>query len=277
MIKRLALFAAAALTLAAAEPVVFIQMSDPQFGMQTSNRDFEQETANFEFAIATANRLKPAFVVITGDLVNQAGNAAQIGEYHRIAAKLNHGIKLYSIPGNHDVGNEPTPESVAAYRDKFGRDYYSFRHGDMAGIVLDSSVISAPAKVQDEYDRQERWLKAELARLKAEGVRQLIVFQHHPYFVSDPGEKDAYDNIPLARRKIYLDLLREFGVNYVFAGHLHHNAQGKDGNLQLICTGPVGKPIGDGARSGMRIVTVSDAGVRHEFYDLGSLPNALPR
>ena len=69
---------------------------------------------NFEFAIATANRLKPAFVVITGDLINESGNAAQTAEYKRIAAKLDPEIKLYSVPGNHDVQNEPTAESLAA-------------------------------------------------------------------------------------------------------------------------------------------------------------------
>jgi hypothetical protein len=66
----------------------FIQMSDPQFGMYTNNANFEHETVNFEFAIASANRLKPAFVVITGDLINDAKSAAQAAEYKRIPAKL---------------------------------------------------------------------------------------------------------------------------------------------------------------------------------------------
>ena len=47
-------------------PFFFLQFSDPQFGMFTADKDFAQETANFEFAIASANRLKPAFVVVTG-------------------------------------------------------------------------------------------------------------------------------------------------------------------------------------------------------------------
>src|SRR3954464_84980 len=67
----------------------FIQMSDPQFGMYTANKSFEKETRNFEKAIAEANRLKPRFVVVTGDLVNLNSNAAQIAEYKRIAAQLN--------------------------------------------------------------------------------------------------------------------------------------------------------------------------------------------
>jgi 3',5'-cyclic AMP phosphodiesterase CpdA len=66
----------------------FIQMSDPQFGMYTKDADFKHETANLEFAIAAANRLMPAFVVITGDLINKAGDAAMTAEYKRITAKL---------------------------------------------------------------------------------------------------------------------------------------------------------------------------------------------
>src|SRR5438046_5989999 len=81
----------------------FLQMSDPQFGMYSANKDFDQETVNFEFAIATANRLRPKFVVICGDLINEGGNAAQTAEFLRIAAKLDPEIKLYNVAGNHDV------------------------------------------------------------------------------------------------------------------------------------------------------------------------------
>src|ERR1035437_8131177 len=87
-IQRLLLALALTGTLAAQ---TFIQMSDPQFGMYTKDADFAHETANFEFAIATANRLMPAFVVITGDLINKPGDAAQAAEDKRIAAKLDPG------------------------------------------------------------------------------------------------------------------------------------------------------------------------------------------
>ena len=129
--KTLRKLAAAALcTACALAGQTFIQMSDPQFGMYSKNANFTHETANFEFAIATANRLKPAFVVVTGDLINEGGNAAQAAEYHRIATKLAPNIKLYSVPGNHDVGNEPTAETLARYRERFGPDYYTFRVGE---------------------------------------------------------------------------------------------------------------------------------------------------
>lgn len=111
-------------------------MSDPQFGMFSKNENFAHESVNFEFAIATANRLKPAFAVITGDLINQGTNAAQAVEYRRIAAKIDTRIPIYAIPGNHDVENEPTPASLATYRERLGCDYYSFRARSIAGVAL---------------------------------------------------------------------------------------------------------------------------------------------
>src|SRR5437868_882524 len=101
----------------------FVQMADPQFGMYSNNADFSQETANFEFAIANANRLRPSFVVVCGDLINQAGDPRQTAEYLRVAAKLDRSIPLHNVAGNHDVGNSPTPASLKVYRARFGPDY----------------------------------------------------------------------------------------------------------------------------------------------------------
>ena len=252
----------------------FIQMSDPQFGMYTKNQGFEQETANFEFAIATANRLKPAFVVVTGDLINEAGNAAQAAEYHRIAAKLDPKIRLFSVPGNHDVGNEPTRESLAAYRERFGPDYYTFRVGDITGFVLNSNLEQPLKNVPEEGVRMEAWFRAELAKARQEGAKHLVVFQHISLFLSDPNEADQYFNIPRETRQRYLKLMHEYGVKWVFAGHYHRNAEGHDGDLAMITSGPVGMPLG-GAKSGIRVVTISESGVTHQYHDFGALPPAL--
>ena len=265
----LALGAAAALT-----AQTFIQMSDPQFGMYSKNDNFTHETANFEFAIATANRLKPAFVVVTGDLINQGGNAAQAAEYHRIAGKLAPGIRLFSVPGNHDVENEPTRETLARYREHFGPDYYSFHIGDITGIVLNSNLEKDPHNVPEEAAKMESWLKAELAKAKSAGARRIIVFQHIPFFLATAGEEDQYFNIPRETRARYLKLLHEYDVESVFAGHYHRNAEGRDGALDMVTTGPVGMPL-EGAKSGMRIVTVTPAGVKHQYYEFGDLPESL--
>lgn len=38
-------------------------------------------------------------LVITGDLINAPGDAAQAAEYHRIAGKLDRSIRLFHVAG----------------------------------------------------------------------------------------------------------------------------------------------------------------------------------
>jgi len=270
MTIRRILLAAAFAGSAAAQ--TFLQMSDPQFGMFTGNKDFAHETVNFEFAIASANRLKPAFVIITGDLINDAASAAQFAEYKRITAKLDPSIRLFQVAGNHDVGNEATRESLERYRERLGPDYYSFRVGDIAGIVLNSNLQKNTKNVADEAAKMESWFESELA--KAKGAKHILVFQHIPYFKKDVAEPEVYDNIPLDVRARYLKRMRDAGVKYIFAGHLHYSLEAQDGDLHMIGSGPVGKPLGKG-KSGFRIVAVGPEGVKHQYFDFGELPDSL--
>jgi predicted phosphodiesterase len=264
----------AGLAAAPAAPFFFIQLTDPQFGMTTSNADFAQETANLEFAVATANRLRPAFVIVTGDLVNRTGDPAQIAEYQRIMGRLDPAIRAYAVPGNHDVGNEPTPETLAAYTKRFGPDYFSFTIGTFVGIAIDSCIIHTPKNVRAEAETQDRWFRAELARARRDGARHIVVFEHHPLFTTDPAEPGGYENIPPEARASLLALFHETGVRQVFAGHYHQNALARGGDVQVVTTGPIGMPL-RGAKSGMRIAIVRDAGIEHRYYDLGELPNRV--
>jgi serine/threonine-protein phosphatase CPPED1 len=270
-----ALLIAAPLRLVAAdEPFFFIQLSDPQMGMFAENRDFVQDAANFEFAVASINRLRPAFVVITGDLVNRGGDEAQIAEYRRIVGKVNPAIPVYNIAGNHDVQNVPTPATIGNFTKIFGPDHYSFQHGGLYGIVLDSTVIHTPTHATDQITEQERWLRAELAKAKSAAPRHIVIFQHHPWFLKSADEPDQYFNIPLARRGAYVSLFREAGVRYLFSGHLHRNAEARDGDMDFVTTGPVGKPLGDG-KSGLRVVIVRPDRIEHRYYDFGEIPTAI--
>lgn len=261
-------------TALADESFFFIQLSDPQFGMFATNANFVQETANAEFAVATINRLHPAFVVVTGDLVNRTGNAAQIAEYKRVFGKIDPSIPLYNVAGNHDVGNVPTPESVGDYVRQFGPDHYSFRHGDFFGIVLDSNLIQAPEKTKKLADAQEQWLKSELEVASNEHARNIVIFQHHPWFLKDAGEANQYFNLPQSSRQVFLPLFRQYGVKKVFCGHLHRNLLVNDGDLEIVASAPTGKPLGkDG--SGLRIVTVQDSHIEHQYCDFGKLPTHI--
>jgi 3',5'-cyclic AMP phosphodiesterase CpdA len=270
-IRRIFLALSFAGTLAAQ---TFLHLSDPQFGMFSKNANFQHETVNFEFAIATANRLKPAFVVITGDLINDPGNAAQTAEFKRIAAKLDPTIKLYYVAGNHDVQNEPTFESLKTYRERFGPDYYTFQSGGLTGIVLNSNLEKGTKNVLEEASKMEAWFKTEIAKVKAAGAKQIMVFQHIPFFRKDANEPEVYENIPVDVRQRYLKIMHENGVKWVFAGHQHQNEEAQDGDLQVIATGPVGMPL-HGAKSGIRVVAVTPEGVNHKYYEFGDVPELL--
>lgn len=255
-------------------PLSFFQMADTQFGFFNANKEFSRETENFEQAIAAANRLKPAFVIVCGDLVNKPGDMPQINEYHRIAAKLDPSVKLYNVSGNHDVENTPNAASLAIYRKHFGKDYYTFRSGNIFGIVLNSSLIKDPSLAPDETSAQDAWLSKALEEAGNSKAKNIMVFMHHSLFLTDPNEQDQYFNISTERRKIYLDLFHKYQVKHVFAGHYHRNALGRSGDLEMITTGPVGRPLGSDS-SGFRIVNVKGRAVDHKYYTLDSLPERI--
>lgn len=165
-----------------ANKLTFFQMADTQFGFFNANKEFSRETVNMEKAIAESNRLKPAFVVICGDLVNKPGDIAQITEYKRIAAKLDPSIKLYSVSGNHDVENVPTIASLALYKKYFGEDRYTFRSGNILGIILNSSLIKDPSLAPIEAAKQLEWFIQVLKDAKKSNARNIMVFMHHSFF-----------------------------------------------------------------------------------------------
>lgn len=255
----------------------FIQMSDPQFGMFTANGEFSRETINFSRAIDAANRLRPAFVVVTGDLTNRQGDSVQIAEYRRIASTLDRSIPLYNVPGNHDVALPLSSQSVRSYRAIYGADYYTFDHNGVRGVVINSSLFKEPNLAPDDAAAQERWLVKTIADARA-AKRRVIVFQHHSWFLARADEPDQYFNLPVEKRREMLKLFTDAGVRYVFAGHYHRNALGHDGDLEMVTTGPVGKPLGTDP-SGFRVVIVTRDTVIHRYYPLDSLPDRiqLPR
>ena len=71
-----------------------------------------------------------------------------------------------------------------------------------------------------------------------------------------------------------LELLHAHDVRFVFAGHVHQNSVGKDGELEMTVTGPVSMPFGE-VGSGIRLVEITTSGVRHQFFDFSKMPDAL--
>lgn len=248
----------------------FIQITDPQFGFIDANRSFEKESALYKKAIDAINNLKPAFVVITGDLVNDRKNREQIKEFRRLTGMINKKIPVWFSPGNHDIGQSPTHNDIDTFIKLYGHDRFSFRYEGSLFIGLNSCLIkSTPGEAEEE---QYRWLKDQLENNK--DALHKVIFTHYPFFLKDPEEKDEYFNIELSVRKRYLALFAENKADAVFSGHLHNNASSVYGKLVMTTTSAVGKPLAD-VPSGLRIVYVSPSGIESSYYSLEEIPSVV--
>lgn len=249
-------------------PYFFIQLSDPQLGFYPDS--LEKEIALYEKAVKEINRLKPDFVVITGDLVNKERDENQLSEFKRITSNIDKKIPVYLTPGNHDVGNSPTQEDIDFYESIYGYDKFSFEHKNSRFIGINSNLIKAntPGLESAQYD----WLEKELA--KGQQSDHIIIFCHHSFFISKPNEPEQYFNIGIKTRDKYLTLFKKYDVTAVFAGHYHRNGYGKYGNMEMVTTSAIGEPLGKDP-PGFRVVKVYKNKIEHPYYSLDSMPGRI--
>ena len=252
------------------KPYCFIQITDPQFGMFENNVGFEKETELYEKAVKEINRLKPDFVVITGDLVNNLKDAKQLSEFKRITSKVDRKIPVYFTPGNHDVGNVPDSASLTAFISNYGYDHFAFKHKNSLFIGFNSSIIknNLPQVEKKQYD----WLVRSLTNGKK--AAHIILFGHYPFFLKSEDEPEEYANIGIENRRKYLALFAKNSVEAIFSGHFHDNAISRYGKIELVTTSAVGKPLGS-APSGFRIVKVYPNRIEHIFYGLTEIPETI--
>ena len=250
-------------------PFFFLQLSDPQFGFIDNNKSISAETEAMNKAVTAINQLKPPFVVITGDFVNNSKSKEQIAAYKSMIAQIDSSVKVYMIPGNHDIG-KVSRASIDNYKKNYGEPHFSFRYGDCAFIGIDSNIIKEEDKEREEV--QFKWLEQELQKTK--DARFKFVFTHCSVFLKRMDEPVNYSNFSLPMREKYVRLFQKYGVNAIFAGHLHNNAYGKVGNMEMITIGPVGKVLGTGYQ-GMNLVKVYPDRFISEFIALNQLPKEV--
>ena len=251
-------------------PWFFIQIADPQFGMLEKNEGFEKETILYEKAVSAINNLSPDFVVITGDFVHDQKSEVQINEFKRITAKINSEIPVYYTPGNHDIGQIPNKQSLKKYRKNYGSDRFSFKHKGSSFTGFNSGLIKA--KLEQNEKKQYKWLTKTIRNSR--NVEHTILFCHYPFFNKTIDEPESYSNIGLEYREKYLSLFETNGVDAIFTGHHHRNKRLGFGNIQLVTTSAVGKPLGDDP-SGIRIVKIYNDTIQHVYYGLDELPDSV--
>ena len=231
------------------------------------------EISRFEKAINGVNILKPAFVIITGDMVQDPNDLEQINEVKRICKKLDDNTPIFFAPGNCDVGNSPTHELLTLYRERFGKDYYSFDHEDVHLLVLNTPIIFDSSSVEKDWEIQLDFIVSDLEQARGNKQR-IIVFGHHPLFGFSPIENDSIFVIPSEKRFKLIEIFNKYQVEIMFAGHWHKNNYSRAEKFDMIISGPVGVPMGNDP-SGIRIIEILNNSIKHSYHDLNNLPDDI--
>ena len=258
-------------SLAQNKTIQIVQITDPQFGFFDENKSFVKETTLYTEAIRQINELKPDFVVITGDLVNNSKDIKQIEEFKRITKGLDKDIPVYLSPGNHDLGQNPTKEDFDFYFSHYGNgnDIFSIKYDGAYLIGLNSVIIKSETNDKEEK-KQLRWLKRELKRAKSSD--NIILFTHYPFFLNDFNENESYSNQSKTNRLKYFTLFKKYGVDVIYAGHLHNNAEASYNGIKMITTNAVGRPLGK-VVPGYRLIMLSEGMISSEYIPLDTREN----
>lgn len=164
------------------QPFTFVQMCDTQLGFG----GYDDDVKRFKQAVKQINSLQPDFVLICGDLVNKKDDQS-FADFNAI--KNTFTIPCYPASGNHDVGNQPTHETLANYRKKVGKDYYAVEHKGYTFIFTNTQLWKAP--VEGESQKHHDWVVQTLKSAKAKASPVFMV-GHYPLYVKDPQEEEAY-------------------------------------------------------------------------------------
>jgi calcineurin-like phosphoesterase family protein len=192
----------------------FIHGSDPH----TSEKSVDRLRAAREIV----EREKPAFVLMTGDLVKDAlrvGEQEARGYYDLFLAEAaRFPVPVWCVPGNHEnFGIERHLSLVPAshplygkgmYRSRLGPNYYSFDYGGIHFVGLDTVDIDDGLWYYGHVDAlQLEWLAGDLATVPA--TTPVVTFDHIP-FVTAALELGGYDDGPPAPTLIKIDGKQQF-------------------------------------------------------------------
>lgn len=136
---------------------------------------------------------RPDFVLVTGDLVRDAlrvGEEEARGYYDLYTQEARRfPVPVWSIPGNHEIFGIERHLSLVSprhplygkgmYRDRLGPNYYSFNHGGVHFVGLDSVDIADLWYYGHVDDVQLAWLKADLAAVSPD--MPVVTFNHIPF------------------------------------------------------------------------------------------------
>ena len=167
-----------------------IQISDPHLA-----RRLPKLTENFRRVSEYIDTVRPDLVINSGDLA--FANGPDHPDDLEFAKTLHDAlpVEYRVIPGNHDIGDNPTnagpppsqlvsEASQQAFRSVFGEDRWRFEATGWCFIGLNSLVMNTGlAREAEQFD----WLAAQLSTING---KPLALFLHKPLYLCAPDDPE---------------------------------------------------------------------------------------
>lgn len=199
------------------------------------------------------------FLIMNGDIPHHSGSIENFDVIYQIAEELTHGnIPIVFSRGNHDTRGIYA-ENIADYTPcRDGNSYYTFRLGDIWGIILDCGEDKDDSLEEyghticchDFRKKETKYIEEVIAsgekEYNEEGIRHRVVIVHVPFtrrFVPPFNiEEEIYSEwAKLLKEKVKPDVM--------MCGHKHKFAINRQGDeedkLGQPCTVVVGSHLND--------------------------------
>jgi len=210
-------------------------------------------TDNFERVSRYIDATRPDLVINTGDLAFDGPTSPDDLEFARTLHDALRAPCRY-LPGNHDIGDNPTivgppPSQPVTERDcqlflsTFGEDRWSFEAAGWHFIGLNCMVMNTGLPSEAE---QFDWLAS---RLAATNGRPLAVFLHKPLFLNSPEDPELVATsiryVPMPARTRLVQMLGSVDLRLVASGHVHQRRDFSLDSVRHIWAPSVGFVISD--------------------------------
>jgi 3',5'-cyclic AMP phosphodiesterase CpdA len=192
-------------------------------------RRHQKLTDNFHRVSEHIDATRPDLVINSGDLAFDAPTSRDDLEFAR---GLHNALPVACryLPGNHDVGDNPTavgaaPSAPVTEADRqiflslFGEDRWHFEAAGWCFIGLNSLVMNSALASEAE---QFGWLASQLS---ATHGKPLALFLHKPLYLNAPDDPElaatAIRYVPMPARSRLVEMLRAVDLRLVASGHVH--------------------------------------------------------
>jgi predicted phosphodiesterase len=185
-------------------------------------------------------------IAFDGDMINDFSRESQIfgGFLDVSAARFAGQTPMVWVRGNHETRGSQARRLIDFAPVPEGRFYYSFNHGGVHFIILDSGEDKADSSSEysglvafDPYrEEQTRWLQEDLRSESSVKAAYRIALFHMPPVGSE--KRSGVEHLT----QLWRPLLNQAGVDLVISGHIHtakHIAASEGGNrFDLVTCSP---------------------------------------